>query len=382
MNDRILQIPLHEIIAGENDRLQFNQDALRELAESIQSIGLAQPITVRPIMQDGEHIGLYEIVAGERRFRACKLLGMETIPALVREMTDESAVAIMLAENLQRVDISPLETAKAFRKRIDQFGWTHEEIASHANVSASLVARRLKLLGLCPEAAFLLEKQNLPIGHAEVMAQLDSNRQMLALRLFQGSRAPSLQEFRTYCSHLMAEQTQESMFDLTECMYQTQVAAVAEVTTKRGAGVQTHPNLPTAKAKKTIAETIEQYIADLSAVGQSGMALAICNLYDALVSNGMTNVPASRLLPSSLIDSGEVVRPTYFNRARPAQNGTGDSMNTTTAELLSALETAQKIIATARQYFPKSIRNSDRFALEAASAEIGKAIHKATEVEA
>jgi ParB/RepB/Spo0J family partition protein len=300
--DRIEQIPLSEIIAGDNDRLQFNEDALQELADSIAAIGLAQPITVRPLMQDGEAIGLYQIVAGERRFRACKLLGLETMPALVRSMSDSDAARVMLAENLQRVDISPLEAAKAFRKRIDQFGWTVAEIAAHANVRPEMVSRRLKLLGLCPEAAFLLERNNLPIGHAEVMAALDSNRQMLALRLFQGSRAPSLQEFRAYCSQLMAEQSQESMFDLTEFTLDAQEAAIAAKMQRTGAGVRQSDRVPAAKPRRSIGETIEAYVADLLAEGCGASADAICSLYDALVRSNLARVPDVRSIPETMMD--------------------------------------------------------------------------------
>lgn len=323
MADSIVPVPIADIIPGDNDRLAFNQDALQELADSIASIGLAQPITVRPMYHDGEPLGTFEIVAGERRFRACKLLGWSEIPAIVRALTDTEAAGIMLAENLQRVDISPLEAAKAFRKRIDQFGWSIAECAAHANVRPEMVSRRLKLLGLCPEAALLLEKANLPIGHAEVMAGLDSNRQMLALRLFQGSRAPSLAEFRAYCSQLAAEQSQESMFDLTEFALQAQEEATAAGMVKPTAGVQTHPGLPAPKPRRTAAETIEGYISDLAGMGHSGIALAVCNLYDALVAAGHTRVPTDRLLPPSLLAGYEPPqarpRKLYGLAARAAQ---------------------------------------------------------------
>ena len=288
----LTSISISEIVPGDNDRQAFSEDALRELAESIQSIGLAQPITVRPLYQDGEFIGVYQIVAGERRFRACKLLGMTEIPAIIREMDDESAAALMLAENLQRVDISPLEAARAFKKRVDAFGWTVAEVAAHANVRPDLVTRRLKLLTLCPEAALLLDRQNIPIRHAEVMAGLDSNRQILALRLFQGSRAPSLSEFNSYCSRLAEEQSQELMFDMTEFELAIQQAEVKKVT-EATAAIEPPKPLPAPTVGKTLADTFACYINDLVGAGHRDPARALANLYTALV---CSNLPSPATL--------------------------------------------------------------------------------------
>ena len=127
------------IIPGDNDRTVFDSTALQQLAESIRQDGLTQPITVRPVSFcpqcsrreiqpfacscDTELQARYEIVAGERRFRACSLLGMDEIPAIVRTLDDEQAAAIMLLENIQRVDINPIDEARAYQKRM-QLGWS------------------------------------------------------------------------------------------------------------------------------------------------------------------------------------------------------------------------------------------------------------------
>jgi hypothetical protein len=112
------------IVPGDNDRQAFEPVALQELADSIAAHGLAQPITVRPIAG-----GLYQIVAGERRFRAMQLLGWERVPALVRDLDDRQASAIMLVENLNRVDLNPIDEARAYSKRMTEFSWAVSDIA-------------------------------------------------------------------------------------------------------------------------------------------------------------------------------------------------------------------------------------------------------------
>ena len=119
MTTTLTAIPIDSIRRGDNDRQAFDQVALEELSESIRAHGLVQPITIRP-MPDGH----YQIVAGERRWRACKLLTWHEIPAIVRDLDDEAASAIMLAENIGRKDLNPIEEANAYHRRMDQFGWS------------------------------------------------------------------------------------------------------------------------------------------------------------------------------------------------------------------------------------------------------------------
>ncbi|HUT15496.1 MAG TPA: ParB/RepB/Spo0J family partition protein, partial [Anaerolineae bacterium] len=151
MTTTLTAISIDSIRRGDNDRQAFDQVALEELSESIRTHGLVQPITIRP-MTDGH----YEIVAGERRWLACKLLTWHEIPAIVRDLDDEAASAIMLAENIGRKELTPIEEANAYRRRIDQFGWSETQVAGVAGVSLDLVRRRLSLLQLVPEAQTLV----------------------------------------------------------------------------------------------------------------------------------------------------------------------------------------------------------------------------------
>ena len=124
------RVPIDAIAPGDNDREDFDAAALQELADSIGQYGLAQPITVRPVGRDR-----FQIVAGERRWRACRLLGWPTIPALVREMDDETASGVMLLENVQRAELNPIEEARAYARRMARFGWDVDRVAAAANVA-------------------------------------------------------------------------------------------------------------------------------------------------------------------------------------------------------------------------------------------------------
>lgn len=200
-------VPARAISPGPNDRKTFDREALEELAASIRDHGLAQPPTVRPKGQG------YEIVAGERRYRAMvDVLAWSEIPCMVRELTDEAASAIMLAENVQRADLDPLEEARAYRNRMDRFGYPQSEVARLANVAADRVRRRLALLSLEPSIAQLVSRRQLPLTYAACMTSLDSNRQIFALKAYNASPM-SIDAFRALCSRLVGEQQQETMFD-------------------------------------------------------------------------------------------------------------------------------------------------------------------------
>jgi len=202
----VATIELERIDAGANDRQTFSEDSLRELADSIRAHGLAQPPTVRRV---GER---YEIVAGERRVRAMRMLGWAEIPAFVREMDDATASAIMLAENVQRADLDPMEEARAYQSRIDRFGYSVAELARVANVSAERVRKRLSLLALDDSIAHLVSRRLLPLAYAYCLTTLDSNRQRVAIRAY-NSAPLTLEQFRALTSRLYSEQQQETMFD-------------------------------------------------------------------------------------------------------------------------------------------------------------------------
>lgn len=210
--DTLTHVATDLIDAGANDRQTFSIEELRELAESIREHGLAQPPTLRRI---GER---FEIVAGERRTRAMRdILGWAEVPAIVRDLSDEAASAIMLAENIQRVDLDPLEEARAYQSRIDRFGSSLGDIAKLASVPVDRVRRRLALLKLSPEVGQMVSRRQLPLSYASAMVELDSNRQLLALKGYQSGRM-DLESFRALCQRLLAEQGSESMFDASTFM--------------------------------------------------------------------------------------------------------------------------------------------------------------------
>lgn len=206
-----IELPLSDIVAGDNDRTVFDDDGLAELAASIKTNGLAQPITVRWI----DERSCYVIVAGERRFRAHKLLNAPTIRAIVRDMTDAEADAVMLAENTGRKDLDPVDEAKAYAARMTRYGWDAKTVAEKAGVSVQRVNNRLKLLSLRDDLLHLVRTGNLQMGYAQIMAEadLDRNRQMIALKRLQTCPAPTLQWFRKECSDLLEQSAQDDMFD-------------------------------------------------------------------------------------------------------------------------------------------------------------------------
>lgn len=204
------EIPLHLIDPSfGNDRTIFDEQALRDLADSIRVNGLAQPVTVRPLES-----GRYQLIAGERRFRAHKLLEVETIKAIVRPMTDDEASAIMLVENTGRKDLDPIDEARAYQRRIGG-GWDKKTLAEKAGVTQQHITNRLKLLDLRPDIQHLVRTGNMQIGYALILAEseLDNNRQLIALKRLNQCPAPTPQWFRKECAELSTQQAQTDMFD-------------------------------------------------------------------------------------------------------------------------------------------------------------------------
>ena len=153
-------------------RSHMDKEALAELAESIKQQGVGQPIVVRPI---GE--GRYEIVAGERRWRATQLAGLEKIPALVREIPDEAAIAVALIENIQRENLNPVEEANALQRLANEFNLTHEQVAAHVGRSRVAVSNLLRLLNLNSDVREMLENGELDMGHGRALLALEGAAQ-------------------------------------------------------------------------------------------------------------------------------------------------------------------------------------------------------------
>lgn len=218
-----VHIPLDMIRPGLNDRQTFDQHSLLQLAADIQESGLQQPITVRPI--DEQH---YEIVCGERRFRAHQLLQRETIACFIRKLTDEEADLVMLAENVQRVQLNPIEEARGFQKQVEKYGRTEKEIANKCNVSTDLVRRRLGLLKLVSDVQHQVASGNLKVTYAECMVGLDFNFQMQAIRTLNERGDVSQKVFSRICNELLEQQDQTTLFDLDELFTEKKAEYEAE----------------------------------------------------------------------------------------------------------------------------------------------------------
>ncbi len=156
-------------------RQKFEQESIRELAASIQQHGILQPLLVRPSKQG------YEIIAGERRFRAAQMSGLELLPVIVREMDDVEAAEISLIENLQREDLSPVEEARAYRNMIDSFGYTQELLAQKIGKSRTHIANTMRLLNLPEKILKLLEDGRISSGHARAILSLDNPEKQLII---------------------------------------------------------------------------------------------------------------------------------------------------------------------------------------------------------
>jgi ParB family chromosome partitioning protein len=153
-------------------RVDMRDDSLAELAESIKAQGVVQPIVVRPLPSQGDGEARYEIVAGERRWRAAQLAGLHAIPAVVRDIPDESAVAVALIENIQRENLNPIEEARALSRLVEEFGLTHEDAATAVGRSRATVTNLLRLLELPRTVREFLERRQLDMGHARALLGL------------------------------------------------------------------------------------------------------------------------------------------------------------------------------------------------------------------
>jgi ParB family chromosome partitioning protein len=181
--DRLAQLPVERLRPGKyQPRMAMRAEALDELAESIRSQGVLQPIVVRPLVEADGGETEYEIIAGERRWRASQLAGLDTIPALIREVSDSAALAISLIENIQREDLNPIEEACALQKLIDEFDMTHQEVGVALGRSRAGISNLLSLLTLTPEVRSLLENGDLEMGHARALLGLDQVTQVDAGR--------------------------------------------------------------------------------------------------------------------------------------------------------------------------------------------------------
>ncbi|MCX7231745.1 MAG: ParB/RepB/Spo0J family partition protein [Burkholderiales bacterium] len=169
-------LPVAVLQAGRyQPRTRMDEAALQELAASIRMHGVMQPLLVRAI-----GTGRYEIIAGERRFRAAQLAGLDEVPVLVREVSDQNALAMALIENIQREDLNPLEEAQAIRRLLDEFQYTHEQASEAIGRSRSATSNLLRLLNLAEPVQTMLLAGDLEMGHARALLALERAQQILA----------------------------------------------------------------------------------------------------------------------------------------------------------------------------------------------------------
>ena len=197
--DQLTRLPVELLQRGRyQPRSDLRNDTLGDLADSIRRQGVIQPILVRPVGAAGASAGAgeqrYEIIAGERRWRAAQLAGLTEVPAIIRVVPDEAAVAMALIENIQREDLNPLEEARAFERLIAEFGLTHQQVAEAVGRSRAAVSNLLRLMELAPEVGELVERRELDMGHARALLGLENRRKQVELALLVVKKDLSVRE--------------------------------------------------------------------------------------------------------------------------------------------------------------------------------------------
>jgi ParB family chromosome partitioning protein len=192
-------VPIDLIQAGKyQPRTDMHEEALQELANSIKVQGVMQPIIIRPISADK-----YEIIAGERRWRATQIVGMDTIPAIIKPVGDEAAIAMSLIENIQRENLNPIEEAMALKRLQDEFKLTQQEVADAVGKSRTSVTNLIRLIGLSIDVRRMLEHGDLEMGHARALLSLPDIQQSEAARTVVG-RGLSVRQTESLVRRLIA----------------------------------------------------------------------------------------------------------------------------------------------------------------------------------
>lgn len=229
-----LYLPISQVECNaDQPRKRFDEESLDELADSIREHGILQPLTVRRL-----GTGYYQIVAGERRWRAARLAGLTEVPAIVIEADDRKATELALIENLQREDLDPLEEAEGYKKLMDSYHMTQEDVANRVGKSRSAVANALRLLGLCPEVRALVEAGKLSGGHARALLPLSATMQKKAAQTVI-DEGLSVRQTETLVKKLNAKPRTKKEADADAVNY-TKLAA-SELTTKLGRGCRIVP---------------------------------------------------------------------------------------------------------------------------------------------
>lgn len=305
--DKIEQIPVGNIIYGVNDRTEFKFEDLQDLATSIEEHGLAQPITVRlvshchncgyrssedkstcPICNQRIGRDVFEIVAGERRFRAIRdILHRDTVPAIVRDLEDKEASAIMLIENLQRKDIDPVDEAFGYEKRVEQ-GWEMSDF-NKIGIKTERVRRRLKLTKVRSDLLDLVRKGKFPLTHAETLSELDHAYQMVAARPILNGKWVSVQDLRATVAELLVQQQAVELFSVHATCPETKVEPLIDVVDARFPFADNLP--PMRGGAKYTGQALVDYSVDLWNAGHIREAMVVGWVLKQLTAHNYTYIP-------------------------------------------------------------------------------------------
>jgi ParB family chromosome partitioning protein len=205
--DEVHQVQLEQLDRNPYQTRTSSLDpvALNELAASIKAVGVVQPIVVRPVAG-----GRYQVIAGERRWEAARTIGMPTIPAIVRQVSNEQAMEMTIIENLQREDLNPMEQARAFERLSRDFGLTQEQMALRTGKERSSIANFLRLLKLPPSVQTMVEKNQLSFGHGKVLMALESQEQIERLARRIADHSLSVRQTEEAVSNLMHPRAAET----------------------------------------------------------------------------------------------------------------------------------------------------------------------------
>jgi ParB family chromosome partitioning protein len=206
LDEELARIPVDLLQRGRyQPRLDMRPESLQELADSIRAQGVVQPIVVRPVaaQRSGEPVR-YEIIAGERRWRAAQMAGLHDVPAVIRHVPDEAAVAMSLIENIQRENLNPLEEARALDRLIREFDMTHQGAADAVGRSRAAVSNLLRLLELADEVKALVETRQLEMGHARALLGLEAARKQVEVALLVAKKGLSVRETEALVRKLTA----------------------------------------------------------------------------------------------------------------------------------------------------------------------------------
>ena len=234
IDENLHRLPISQVECNANQpRKRFDDEALDELADSIREHGILQPLTVRRLAT-----GYYQIIAGERRWRAARLAGLSEVPAIVIDADERKAAELALIENLQREDLNPIEEAEGYRRLIESFRMTQEDAAARVGKSRSAVANALRLLGLCPEVRAMLERGALTGGHARALLPLPAAQQQKAAQAVVDGGL-SVRQTEALVKKLLSRPKTQKETD-AEAINYTRLAA-SELTAKLGRGCRIVP---------------------------------------------------------------------------------------------------------------------------------------------